>query len=508
MVRIEHGAWCARSEGDMFTGLGYYGFLGGNSGIASDFAAKYGLADPDCLPWSGGEFNYTFPYSASGDRAGRTVKVRGLREVSGVAAQKTWLDTVGPLVASFDVHSDFSAFYSSGSGVYRRTGNFPRLGIHVVLLIGYDDAAQCWIAKNSHGVRTAHPQAIFRIGFGEVMIDAYAKHGLQGTNPDPATKRRHHAGGLLVSGNGASRRNLEFFAREGAGVRQWFRDPGAPWVRVGDFGAGHPFVASQIASEVCATQTTFNRNFEVVWTTTHRNLQHWVFNQSTKQWHPASPTGFGPHDGDGTPALIQSNFGEPGSLELVVRTVGGQLAHWTRRDSRPWGGVGPGIWVERTRFATNVERSGPALVQTRAGAWPWGEAGDGALQCVCTTTNRRLQHWQWAGGSWSLLEEFAAGVQGAPCVIERMNGATEWEPGFLDLFTVVDGGITHWELQPGSSWSQVSRFGNAVDVLGAAQGHLGLSGTDLVVRTTAGLAHWQVAQVAGGWKHSLVGPLP
>jgi hypothetical protein len=213
MVRIEHGAWCVRSEGDLFTGLGYYDFLGGNEGVVSPFFEKHGLADPDCLPWSGLQFNYTFPHSCSSDRVGRTVKVPALKEISGVAAQKTWLDTVGPLIATIDVFADFQVFYQSGAGVYQQTGNFPGQGQHVILIIGYDDGInnRCWIAKNSWGTTPAHPQAIFRIGYGEVNIDRYAKFGLQGTNPDPATKRRHHGGGLLVSGNGPLHRNLEFF---------------------------------------------------------------------------------------------------------------------------------------------------------------------------------------------------------------------------------------------------------------------------------------------------------
>lgn len=519
MVRIEHGAWCARSEGDVFTGLDFYGFLGGNPPIAGDFVGANGLADPDCMPWSGFELNYTFPASASADRVGRTVRAPALTAVSGLATQKAWLETVGPLVATFDVSADFDAFYAAGSGVYRRAGNLPVRGIHIVLIIGYDDNQGCWIAKNSWGIRSAHPQAIFRIAFGEVRIDDFEKYGLQRTNPDPATKRRHHAGGLLVSGNGRQRANLEFVAAAPSGAaRWWFKDSASlAWSMVGDFGSGHPFVSGQVVSDVYLTQTTFDRNFEAVWRSDPpgRNgpIQHWVFVQDTKQWNPAAPLGFGPGDADGGPVLIQSNFGEPGSLEVLVHTTSGEVSHWTRRDARPWQGTPPGMWQERGRFGSGIRRGTPALMQKRTGAWPWGERAAGELVAVCTTTAGRLQHWQWDGGPWYLVEEFGGGVDsGTPRMIEAMTGHSEWEAGPLVLFVAVDGGIEHWSLssEDGARWQRLGRFAIAVsDVLGVAQGHVGLRGIDLVARTDSGvLQHWRVATVVGGMKYSHLADLP
>ncbi|MFI5906969.1 C1 family peptidase [Dactylosporangium sp. NPDC051541] len=518
MVRIEHGVWCERSEGDVFTGLNYYSFLGGEPKTSGDFIASNGIADAGCLPWSGRELNYTYPATASADRSGRVVHTPALTSIVGLQAQQTWLDSVGPLIGTFDVYADFDVFWYGGTGVYHNTAPAGLRGQHVVLLIGYDNATACWIAKNSWGTSVAHPDGIFRIGFGEVRIDAFEKYGLQGTNPDPSTKRRHHAGGLVVSGNGGRHANLEFTAAGPKGaVRWWYKDSGAiTWNHIGDFGLGHPFVTGSVASPVGLTQTTFNRNFDAVWLTDPSGpsgpLQHWVFKQDVKQWHPDVPTGFGPADAVGAPVLIQSNFGEPGSLELLVATGAGQISHWTRRNARPWLGVPPGTWQERARFGTGVRRCGQAFVQLRAGAWPWGEQGAGDLVTVLVADSGRLQHWQRQSGVWSLVDEFAGGVDGAPCLIEALDSSSEWAAGSLVLFVAVDGAIEHWVRPPGpgTPWQRLARFGGGIaDVRGVAQGHAGIAAVEVIAETTTHVfQHWRVAPTPGGWTQTYLVDLP
>src|SRR5262249_52825472 len=169
--------------------------------------------------------NYVFPESAAGDRDGRVVRAPEFQEVSGTTAQKDWLSTIGPITASFDVWSDFKPFYDFGSGVYQPSaGATSTGGIHIVCVVGFDDARSCWIAKNSWGPTAAHPDAIFRIGYGATNIDQYAKYGLPWVNPDPWTKRRRHAGGLFVSGNGPQNRNLELIVNGGGLFRHYYKD--------------------------------------------------------------------------------------------------------------------------------------------------------------------------------------------------------------------------------------------------------------------------------------------
>ena len=140
MVRREHGAWCARSEGDLFFGLRYFTFLGGDPNAASDFVYENGLADPDCVPWFGTEANFAHPESGSADRAGRVVRAPRIQEVNGINTQIHWLHIIGPLIGSFDVFDDFGAFYFYGTGVYQPAATaINTRGNHFVMIFGVDE---------------------------------------------------------------------------------------------------------------------------------------------------------------------------------------------------------------------------------------------------------------------------------------------------------------------------------------------------------------------------------
>lgn len=107
----------------------------------------------------------------------RTLKIRGYDSTSDTAQMKRWLVEEGPLVTAFTVHSDFFAYWNSGSGVYSHvTGN--SVGGHAVLVVGYDDNAKAWICKNSWGNPIGanngegRPDGCFQIGYGECSIDS------------------------------------------------------------------------------------------------------------------------------------------------------------------------------------------------------------------------------------------------------------------------------------------------------------------------------------------------
>ncbi len=77
----------------------------------------------------------------------------------------------GPVPCGMDVYTDF--FYYSG-GVYEYTsGNYE--GGHAVIIIGWDDADECWIVKNSWGTdwgegKDDTKQGYFRIKWGNCKI--------------------------------------------------------------------------------------------------------------------------------------------------------------------------------------------------------------------------------------------------------------------------------------------------------------------------------------------------
>ena len=76
----------------------------------------------------------------------------------------------GPVVAEMTVYSDF---HSYRGGIYKHLGEEPISDInHQVVIIGYDDNAQCWICKNSWGTNWGE-RGFFRIAYGDCQIEHY-----------------------------------------------------------------------------------------------------------------------------------------------------------------------------------------------------------------------------------------------------------------------------------------------------------------------------------------------
>jgi hypothetical protein len=522
MTRIEHNVWCVRSEGDLMKGINWFAFQGGwHDPSAFDFLVSNGLADHDCFPFSDVDAPYIHPHSASPDRRGRTVRLPNRARTVANADQKTWLDTVGPLVAAFELFQDFDSFFwtaASKTQVYTHvTGNSR--GIHVVLIVGYDDVLGCWIAKNSWG-QGGGDNGFFRIAYNQCGIDStYAKYGLAGTNADPWSRRRAHAGGLIQAGNGAGNRNFELVVREGNRCRQYYYEYNqATWYKLGTFGDILQAGDADFGAQPAMSQTTFNRNFEFI---NLRNaggsggrLRHWTYLQNLGQWGCSTPlpapgisqtlAGFGPTNADSLPGFMQSNRGAPGDFEVVVRTSGGTLEHWSRQNSPPWNHP-PGTWFESARFASGVRHSGPALVQSRFGIGDRAELGQGRLEVVCVLTSGQLQHWLRDSGpasQWVPVDTFGSGVDSPPFMIEGNLGATQQSIGEFELVVVVNQRVQHWRrTQTGTpSWNLISTFASGVaEVLGLLQASYGFD-LEVVLRHTNGsLTHWYSDAPNPGW---------
>jgi C1A family cysteine protease len=114
--------------------------------------------------------NSDFPYTPGNQPcpAGLTpqFKITGWNAILPVADRKNILATKGPLVAGMAVYGDF---YSYQSGVYKHVSGELK-GYHAVSCVGYDDAQQCWICKNSWGTNWGEA-GYFRIGYGEAQMD-------------------------------------------------------------------------------------------------------------------------------------------------------------------------------------------------------------------------------------------------------------------------------------------------------------------------------------------------
>lgn len=480
MVRIDHCVWTVRSEGDLRDGMGKGCGDGEWPQNALDWVKAHGIADPRCYPF----YNGNHAYSPTPDRSGRTVKIDDWTWLLTADQQKDWLYAVGPITCVFEVYTDFGGF---GSGVYRKHADATLRGLHSVEVIGYDDTSSCWICKNSWG-NAFGDHGYFKIGYGECSIDSYGKIGVHYTDPDPVTKRRLHNGNLLESGYGnVYHRNFEMVATSGSQVKHWWRDnstAGLPWH------AG-PLFANDAAVCPTLTETSYNRNLELVYLTTGHRLHHWWRDQNTGSWHDGGI--FGPADAAGVPGFIQGSYNAPGNFEVVVRTQDGKLNHWWRDG---------GGWHDGGRFGSAVALSGPALVQSTYGS-------NGNLELVATTSAGQMQHF-WRdddhGFVWHPGSSFGAGVSSPPCMIQGQYGmGSEFAMGNFELCVAVSGQVQHWwrNNAGGGGWAQSATFGHDVAaVAGLVEGSFGFNLEMIALRTDRQLQHYW--RDGAGWHEGVV----
>ncbi|MFN7927228.1 MAG: C1 family peptidase [Blastocatellia bacterium] len=131
---------------------------------ALDCFKNTGVTDEACYPYTAGDQNCTGLCSTW---QSRVTKITGWHAISNAAQMKEWLSTKGPLVTCLTVYNDFFAYRS---GVYRHVVNTVAGG-HCVSCVGYDDAGQYWICKNSWGTGWGEG-GFFKIAYGECGIDS------------------------------------------------------------------------------------------------------------------------------------------------------------------------------------------------------------------------------------------------------------------------------------------------------------------------------------------------
>lgn len=507
MVRIEHCVWCLRSEGDYIEANHVPCGQCGNAGEVLSWVQGNAIADLDCVPWvdrdpgdrtggywnpapsgcGGGSMQAPPVWSPLPDRAGRTVRIPAYSSLGNTSDQKNWLDAVGPLVVGFDVYSDFYGW--SGNLPYVKSSTATFEGGHVMLAVGYDDSLGCWIVKNSWGTGWGNG-GFGLIGYGQANIDYYSKVGLQLTNPDPWTKRRSHNGGMIESGDGGRHNNFELLApSSGDSFTHWWRDngnPALPWSKAEVLG-------NDVGNIPTLTGTTYDRNFETVYSTTSSRLHHWYFDQGTQKWNEGPV--FGPVDAvRGPVGFIESSYG-PGNFEVVACRRTAQLEHWWRDTSFNWH-QGPD-------FGAAIAAMGATLIQST-----WGN-----LELVAVLEDGQMQHW-WRndGGTmaWFVGGTFGAGISAAspPVMIQGQYGmANEYGNGNFELCVALpDGTVQHWwrnNQVPGFPWSLSATFGSGVDcVVALVEGSFGFNLELIVLRRDGMLQHYWRA--GGVWNAGVV----
>ena len=133
--------------------------------VALDFARDTGVVDESCLPYveSDGQCG-----NKCADWESRVTKIESWWGTSNAALAKQAIAEGGAVEVTFDVYQDFSYY---NDGVYRHTWGTLRGG-HAVTIVGYNDAEEYWIIKNSWGTDWGE-SGWFRMGYGECGIDDY-----------------------------------------------------------------------------------------------------------------------------------------------------------------------------------------------------------------------------------------------------------------------------------------------------------------------------------------------
>jgi C1A family cysteine protease len=118
---------------------------------ASDFLKNTGVVDEACMPYTSGSTGEDISCSQQcADSKTRTTRIAGYDTPTSYGGSVDDVKAAlkkGPLVTTLLVYADFMTY---GGGVYKHTTG-KALGGHAVSIVGYDDAKQAWLIRNSWG---------------------------------------------------------------------------------------------------------------------------------------------------------------------------------------------------------------------------------------------------------------------------------------------------------------------------------------------------------------------
>ncbi|OIW34301.1 cysteine proteinase [Coniochaeta ligniaria NRRL 30616] len=481
-IRISHGHWTKRSEADVHDAVGAACESVGNAEDTLAFLAGFGSAHvnsttvagapPGVADWPCDPYETTPPhgYAPCADRSGRATRIPMYQELGTVDDQKRWVAEYGPVIATFQLYSDFASWKPSDNDtpVYKVTDGAVTAGNHIALVVGYDDSRGAWVMKNSWGPSWGD-RGFAYFGYGEANVDGWAKYGLADVDPDPWSRKRHQSGSMMQSGNGERHRNFELLLASslssGGGFAHVARDgTTGKWSVASRVGEGSVPVGQPVI-----VGTSANRDFAAVFVDEKKNLQQWSYSQANKTWGRISS--IEDQDIDGFPAMTQD---DDSVLVLVVRHADGTLNEYRQAPSSK-------IWTHTSIIANNITQSGPSLVVTNINQNLYCAPPRGSLYLVAVRSDGRLQLFSRPGNgtSWSAGDIFGSGVGSTPPVMMQdfFDTANETSVGGLQLAIAVDGAVQHWRggsNEKEDTWEMVETVGTGVrHVWALVQGSFG-----------------------------------
>jgi C1A family cysteine protease len=316
------------------------------------------------------------------NRTSSVVKITSHDQIWDVTARKNYLSNVGPVAASFDVYDDFFAY---GSGVYKHVSG-PYVGGHAVLVIGYSEAEQCWIAKNSWGTGFGSA-GYFKIGYGECRIDTYSFATAQGVVLPQAAhswKGFESLGGIITSRPNAvswGPDRIDVVARgldSAVHHRWWDGSTWLGWESLGGLVHGAPAVASPASGRLDVFAVGLD----------HRMFHKWFQNGFWSGWESIG----GAFSSE--PCAVSSG---PNRIDIFARGMDSALWHgWW--DGQNWGG-----WQN----LGGVLASAPAVAS----------AAPGTLDVFARSTDSHLHRKSFNGSVWGQWQDEGGYVGGDPAAV-------------------------------------------------------------------------------------------
>lgn len=424
MASIEKGQLLDLSEADQHFCSSHGANCGGwNHSDAFNQIKSRGVSDEACFPYSS-----AFPGNniwASGptchpcaDRNSRVTKITTLHHLNSYQEAKNYLTTTGPIACGFTVYTDFFSYHT---GVYHHVSGVVEGG-HCVMIVGYSEAEQCWICKNSWNASWGMA-GYFKIAYGQCDIDTWTKIGVTGVIlPTPAVAWHgfENLGGLLTSKPnavswGANRIDVVVRGTDSAVYHKWWN--GSSWNGYENLGG-----LIQGAPTICSWA---NGRLDIFATGLNHHLWHRWYQGGWSNWEDLGGVL------SSEPAAV--SWGN-GRIDVFARGMDSTLYHmWYDGHWHSWESLG------------GVCGSGPAVA-----SW----AGN-RLDCFVQGMDHHLWHKWWNGSAWSGWEDLGGTVQGSP-------GAVSWGPNRIDVFYPGKNFAMMHKWWNGSVWSGEENLGGGL----------------------------------------------